>query len=134
MEGDFRSARFPDDRLIAACAAAAVRDQCPVIRTLSIAETAVTIKQLAKHACSLVPSPTLGVAKRKRDEENVFVRMLMCIPSFSESVARAVASHFDTVGALREALQDLKSFPRIRVSSTAILGKARIQRLAAAFA
>ena len=34
VEGDFRSARFPYDRLIAACAAATVRDQCPVVRTL----------------------------------------------------------------------------------------------------
>ena len=134
VEGDFRSARFPYDRLIAACAAATVRDGCPVIRTLSLAETAVTIKHMAKHACSSAHSPTLGVAKRKRDEENVFVRMLMCIPSFSESVARAVASHFDSVGALREALQDPKSFPRISISSTAILGKARIKRLSAAFA
>ena len=134
VEGDFRSARFPYDRLIAACAAATVRDQCPVVRTLSIAETAVTIKHMAKHACSLIPSPALGVAKRKRDEENVFIRMRMCIPSFSESVARAVASQFDSVGALREALQDLKSFPRIRISSTATLGKARLKRLATAFA
>ena len=91
VEGDFRSARFPYDRIIAACAAATVRDGCPVVRTLSIAETAVTIKHLAKHACSLTPSPTLGVAKRKRDEENVFVRMLMCIPSFSGVSALAFA-------------------------------------------
>ena len=65
VEGDFRSARFPYDRLIAACAAATVRDGCPVVRTLSIAETVVTIKHMAKHACSLTPSPTLGVAKWK---------------------------------------------------------------------
>ena len=134
-EGDFRCGRLPYDRLLSACVAATVRDGCPVVRTLSLSETALTIKHLAKHACSLTaPSPTLGVAKRKRDEENIFVRMLMCIPSFSESVARAVAEHFHSVGVLREALQDLTSFPRVRISSTAILGKARIKRLSAAFA
>ena len=135
VEGDFRCAWLPCDRLIAACAAATVRDGCPVVRTLSISETALTLKHLAAKACALTaPSPTLGVAKRKRDEENIFVRMLMCIPSFSESVARAVAEQFHSVGCLRAALQDLKSFPRIRISSTALLGKARIKRLSAAFA
>ena len=64
----------------------------------------------------------------------LFGRMLMVIPTFSESVARVVASHFESVRVLREALQDLKPFPRIRISSTATLGKARIKRLSAAFA
>ena len=60
--------------------------------------------------------------------------MLMCIPSFNESVARAIADRFGSVGELRNALQDLKAFPEIRISPTSLLGKARIKRLAAAFA
>ena len=44
-------------------------------------------------------------------------------------------SHFDTVEALRDALQDLSPFcPHIRINSTAILCKARIRRLSAAVA
>ena len=70
VEGDFRCARLPHDRLIAACAAATVRDGCLVVRTLSISETALTLKHLAAKACALsASSPTLGVAKRKRDED-----------------------------------------------------------------
>ena len=133
VEGDFRNARLPYDCLLGACAAAFARDDCPVFRTMSINETATTLRHLAKHACSTAPAPTLGISKRKRDEDHVFIRMLMCIPSFSESVARAIADHFGTVGELRTALQDLKSFPEIRINPSALLGKARIKRLAAAF-
>ena len=134
VEGDFRNARLPYDCLLGACAAAFARDDCPVFRTMSINETATTLRRLAKHACSTAPAPTLGISKRKRDEDHVFIRMLMCVPSFSESVSRAIADHFGSVGELRNALQDLKAFPEIRISPSALLGKARIKRLAAAFA
>ena len=134
VEGDFRSARLPYDCLLGAVSASIARDECPVFRTMSVNQTAAALRHLAKYACSTAPAPTLGISKRKRDEDHVFIRMLMCIPSFSESVARAIADYFGSVGELRNALQDLKTFPEIRISPSALLGKARIKRLATAFA
>ena len=134
IEGDFRAARLPYEQLLGACAAAITRDACYVFRTMSLNETAQTIKLLVKHACATSPVPTLGISKRKRDEESVFVRMIMAIPSFSEHVARAIAAHFGSVSVLQDALRDLKPFPPIRISASASLGKARIKRLCVAFA
>ena len=134
IEGDFRAARLPYEQLLGACAAAITRDACYVFRTMSLSEFAQMIKLLVKHACATSPVPTLGISKRKRDEESVFVRMIMAIPSFSEHVARAIAAHFGSVSALQDALRDLKHFPPIRISASASLGKARIKRLCVAFA
>ena len=62
----------------------------------------------------------------------VFIRMLMCVPSVSESVSRAIAEHFGSMPCLLEALRDTSPFPEIRLSARTKIGKARIRKLAAA--
>ena len=77
--------------------------------------------------------PTLR-AKRKRDEDLLLARILACIPTVSESVARALSDQFATLGALQEALKNRSAFPSVRLANGRSIGKARIERLALALA
>ena len=79
------------------------------------------------------PAPTL-VAKRKRDEDLLLVRILMCIPTISENVARALSDRFGSLGALQQALKTPREFPAVPISSRAVVGQARVKRLALALA
>ena len=131
IEGDLRQPRFKHGSLLGACVNAALSGFV-VFRTWSISETKALLEQLVqKNLGSCGPAPTI-VSKRKRNEDTVFIRMLTCVPSISESVARAIADHFGSVGALQQALQDASTFPEIRLSARAKLGKARVSKLAAA--
>ena len=78
-------------------------------------------------------APTIA-SKRKRDEDLLLVRMLMCIPTISENVARALSEHFGSLGALQEALKQPRDFPPVRLSNRTVVGQARIKRLALALA
>ena len=67
--------------------------------------------------------------QRQRDEETVWIRQLMCIPSISERIARLLLDHFGDLRALQDALEDLNSFPRIRLDDRTCIGKARLRTL-----
>ena len=43
------------------------------------------------------------------------MRMLMCIPSVSELVAKALLKHFGTLANLQSALVDISTFPRVHL-------------------
>ena len=104
-----------------------------VFRTWSLTETKVLLEQIVQKSLGICgPAPTM-ISKRKRDEDTMFIRMLMCVPSVSENVARAIADHFGSLRSLVEALGDTSSFPEIRLSARTQLAKARVERLAAAF-
>ena len=77
-----------------------------------------------------IPSGLQPISKRKRDSETVWIRQLMCIPSVSERIARLLLKHFGNLRELQDALEDLKSFPKIRLDDRTCIGKARLRILA----
>ena len=132
VEGDLSSTSLPHETLLAACVNAELRSGSHVVRTACVEETAMVIQLLRKSAASSpgIPSGIQPKSKRKRDAETVSIRMLMCIPSVSERIARLMLDHFITLRALQEALEDIDSFPRIRLDARKCLGKTRLQMLA----
>ena len=79
-------------------------------------------------------APPAPLTKRKRDQDKdtIYLRMLQCVPAISESVAKKIVEHFDTLPALQRALEDLDAFPNIRLNEKRCLGKARPSMLRAA--
>ena len=140
IEGDLRTPAFPYQPLLAACINAELRNNSFVIRTIDADESAMVIKQLCKKAGDAPPgvpsgltAPSIPRSKRARDsdEENVWIRQLMCVPTISERISRALLAEFGSLAALVQALNgDLQAFPRIRLDAKTCLGKARIATLA----
>ena len=137
LEGDFRDAGVLYPNLLGAWMNSELRRNCCVFRTIDLEETALVLRGLMaklEHAPSYA-APTHGLApplsKRKRNEDDnvVFLRVLMCVPSISEAVARKLAEHFDNLTQLQESLRSSK-FPTIQLSEKTTLGKARIAKLA----
>ena len=77
-----------------------------------------------------VPSGIQPKSKRQRDEETVWIRQLMCIPSISERIARLLLEHVCDLRELQDALEDLNSFPQIRLDDRTCIGKTRTKMLA----
>lgn len=140
VEGDLRIPAFPYQSLLAACVNAELRRNSHLVRTIDADETAMVIKMLCKKAGEPPPGIPSGVSApvfprsrraRDSDEEHVWVRQLMCVPTISERIARALLAEFGSLAALVHALDgDLQAFPRIRVDAKTCLGKARIATLA----
>ena len=64
------------------------------------------------------------------DVDTAQLRMLLCIPSVSERIARRLIEHFGTIRELQQALdEDLNNFPTVRLCERTCLGKTRIQKL-----
>ena len=113
---------------------AELRPRSYVLRSVDVNETAAIVNALCKKAGSTPGIPTglsppiIPTSKRKRDSDarTVLVRQLMCIPSISENTAKALADHFGSLPALLEALSDPRTFPRVRLSERANLGKRRV--------
>ena len=91
------------------------------------------VMQLVKKCAGKARGAPSGIkpkSKRVRDSETVWIRQLMCIPSISERIARLLLEHFGNLRALQYALEDLKSFPKIRLDDRTCIGKARLRILA----
>ena len=137
IEGDLRSPQFPYASLLGAVLNAELRPRSHVLRSLDLDETAAIVIALCKKAGSTPGIPTglsppiAPTSKRKRDSDakTVMVRQLMCVPSISETTAKALAEHFGKLPDLLEALRDPQKFPRIRLSDRACLGKRRVEIL-----
>ena len=136
LEGDFRDAAGMYPNLLGAWMNSELRRNCCVFRTIDLEETALVLRGLMaklEHAPSYA-APTNGLApplsKKKRNEDDnvVFLRVLMCVPSISEAVARKLAEHFDNLTQLQESLRSSK-LPTIQLSEKTTLGKARIAGL-----
>ena len=133
IEGDLSSTNLPHETLLGACIKAELRDSSHLIRTACTEETAMVVMQLVKKCRNWpggIPSGIQPKSKRVRDPENVWVRQLMCIPSISERIAQKLLEHFGDMRRLREALADVRTFPRIRLDARTCIGKARVQMLA----
>jgi len=74
--------------------------------------------------------------KRRKFSEptTIWIRQIMCIPSFSVTIARAILQHFDgSMRELHDALRIPVPFPDVAISATGRLGKERIAKLQAIF-
>ena len=133
VEGDLSSTSLPHQTLLGACLNAELRPGSHLIRTAFIEETVLVIKHLANKLAGGPPGIPSGLqpkSKRQRDEETVWIRQLMCIPSISERIARLLLEHFGNLRELQDALADLNSFPKIRLDDRTCIGKTRLKMLA----
>ena len=132
IEGDLSATNLPHASLLGAYVNAELREHSTCFRTACVEETGMVIQQLVRKigAPPGVPSGIQPTSKRKRDEETVWVRQLMCIPSISERIARLLLEHFVNLRALQEALEDIDSFPKIRLNERSCIGRARLKMLA----
>ena len=133
VEGDLSSTSLPHQTLLGACLNAELRPGSHLIRTACIEETALVIKQLGEKLAGGLPGIPSGLqpkSKRERDSETIWKRQLMCIPSISERIARLLLEHFGNLRELQDALEDLKSIPKIRLDERTCIGKARLRILA----
>ena len=133
VEGDLSSTNLPHETLLGACINAGLQPGSHLIRSACIEETVLVIKQLANKLAGGPPGIPSGLqpkSKRERNEETVWIRQLMCIPSISERIARLLLEHFGNLRDLQDALEDLKSFPKIRLDDRTCIGKTRIKTLA----
>ena len=108
-----------------------------MFRTWDISETAKLLPKLAEkiHAPHAIPSgvvapPLLSKRKREADKAMCSLRMLMCIPSVSENVARKLLEHFGSLTALQRAIA-CDELPKVCLEGGRRLGKARVARLKA---
>lgn len=108
IEGSMGRTPMPKKTLFSAMANTILRDGIHVLRTASIAETALYLRvfsekcgqTLASH--SGIRAPT---TKRKRAEDNAWLRMLMCVKGVSERVAEAIVAVYPTLPTLQEQLR-----------------------------
>lgn len=136
VEGDLKSVQFSYESLIGAAVNTELRRNCHMFRTWDIWETALLLKHLVSkmQCCSTsAPNGLRLVSKRKRDAdtETCYMRMLMCVPSVSENVAKALLKRFGTLPNLQRALVDLSTFPRIRLNDRTCIGAKRLKTLRA---
>ena len=134
LEGDFRNTAIGYQSMIGASVNAELRKHAHVFRTWDINETAYLLSHLVSKipALHLKPSGIQLTSKRKRDAdvETCWLRQLMCIPSISERIARALLTEFGSLPKLQKALADLETFPLIKLDERTSIGKVRRQKLA----
>ena len=134
IEGDLRGHTVPQESLLGACVNLALRKNSILVRTSDEVETTAVIKQLVSKCSDNRPgiptggAPAAPLTKRKRDSDAhlVFLRMLQCIPSISEGIARKIAEIFPTIPDLQRALSNMPTFPQIRLDQRHVLGKTRL--------
>ena len=136
VEGDLKSVTFPYESLLGAAVNAELRRNCHVFRTWDIWETALLLRHLVlkmEHCSTSAPNGLRLTPKRKRDAdtETCWMRMLMCVPSVSEHVAKALLKQFGTLANLQSALVDISTFPRIQLNERSCIGAKRLKTLRA---
>ena len=132
IEGDLSATNLPHASLLGAYVNAELREHSTCFRTACVEETGMVLQQLVRKigAPPGIPSGIQAKSKRQRDEETVWIRILMCIPSISERIARLLLEHLGNLRKLQEALNDIDSFPKIRLDERSCIGKTRIRMLA----
>ncbi len=160
VEGDLASAQFTYESLMGAIVNAQLRDGITIFRTWNMLETKALIQDLVKklEVEKLPAGDILATNKRKwfvflfwevlrtphrstqtlthkhkaqpSRKKDSDVRMLTCIPRFSEQIARSILTQFG--GSLRDlqaALFNPATFPKILIAPNTYLGKARVSKL-----
>ena len=140
VEGDLRSTTFNYDSLLGAVINAELRKGSCVIRTVDLHETAAVVRHLVEKGeyepgmppSALTPPSVSSASKRERDCDRkvCWTRMLMCVPSVSERIAKKLLDEYGSLPAIQTALQTPKTFKKVRLDDRFCLGKDRIQKLA----
>ena len=138
IEGNLQTVNFPFESLLGAVVSAELREGTHVFRTWNMNETARLLKHLESkmQAASYAPVDALATSKRRKDNivENIWIRQIACIPTFSETIARALLTHFGSMGDLRDALRSDR-FPEVQINASGtVLGRARLKKLREVFA
>ena len=137
LEGDFRETGICPC-LLGAWVNSELR-RCYVFRTIDLEESFAILRELVKKLerplaftapGGLAPPKLTSKRKRYEDADTVFLRILMCVPSISEGIARKLADHGGTLAQLQEALRSKEAFPRIQLNRKTTLGKVRVAKLA----
>ena len=140
IEGDFAEVTsFSYESLLGATVNANLRKNSYMFRTFDLHETVRLISHLVAKMQRWTPGAPSGlqppqtISKRKREEsvENVWIRQLMCVPSVSETVARALLEEFGSLQKLQRALEGSEGMPRVRLGDRLCLGKTRVATLRA---
>ena len=131
IEGDLRELGLYEE-LLSAVVAMNMRASS-AFRTVSTDETARLVLILARKLQSY-PAPVVSGglqaprSKQQKASDCVFMRMLMCVPSISESIAGKLVEHFGDLETLQGALR-AGAFPRIQLNEKRAIGKARVAAL-----
>ena len=137
VEGDLRSTSLNYDSLLGACINAELRKDSLVIRSMDIHETVAIIRHLVAKGgnepgmppAALTP-PVLNKRERDGERRTCWLRQLMCIPSVSERIATRLLEEYGSLPAIQRALDEPKTFKRIRLDDKTCLGTTRIAKLA----
>ena len=134
IEGDLRTTKLGYTSLMGACVNAELRRESCVIRTMDLLETATVVKHLVEKGefepglppSSLAP-PYISRRDRCSDRKTCWIRQLMCVPTVSEKIAKKLLDEYGSLPAIQRALQNTKTFKRVRLDDRSCLGKARIE-------
>ena len=137
VEGALRATTFSYDSLLGAVINAELRKGSCVIRTVDLHETAAVIRHLVAKGeyepgmppSALTPPSAVSTRERDCDRRVCWTRMLMCVPTVSERIAKKLLEEYGSLPAIQKALQTPKTFKRIRLDDRSCLGKERIKKL-----
>ena len=138
VEGDLLEATSLPYEALQGALVAAELEGAHVFRTGCVQETAklLGILQSKMQIGCRMPTHTLATKKRAKDSDlsTIWVKQIACIPSFSETIARAILTQCGTLRDLQEALR-APAFPPTPISPAGtLLGKARLEKLRQVFA
>ena len=132
IEGSMARLSMPKQTLFSAMVNTMLRDNIQVVRTTHISETVLYLR-LFSTKCQQTLVSHSGIkapqTKRKRDEDNTWLRMLMCVKGVSERTAEALVATYPTLSDLQQQLQgDSSELRKIAVGKRHV-GKKVIQNL-----
>ena len=78
---------------------------------------------------SALTPPSVSKRERDCDKSVCWTRMLMCVPTVSERIAKKLLEEYGSLPDIQKALQTPKTFKRIRLDDRSCLGKQRIKKL-----
>lgn len=133
IEGSLYHQSKPPETLSSAIWNTMLRDKMWVIQTTGIEDTSLHLQQLSSKIGKEIKGGT-GVksllSKRKRKIDNVFLLMLMSVPSISERIATVLVEHWPTLPELQTQLKrDPQHLRTLNVTKKRKIGPVVIQSL-----
>lgn len=133
IEGSLYHQSKPPETLSSAMWNTMLRDKMWVIQTRGLEDTSLHLQQLVQKIGKEIKGGT-GVksllSKRKRKNDNVFLLMLMSVPSVSERIATVLVQHWPTLHDLqRQLAEDDQHLRTLQVTEKRKIGPAVINSL-----
>jgi len=133
IEGSLYHQHKPPETLSSAIWNTMLRDNMWVIQTRGLEDTSLHLQQLVKKIGKEIKGGT-GVksllSKRKRKIDNVFLLMLMSVPSISERIATVLVEHWPTLKDLQaQLMEDAEQLRTLKVTEKRKIGPAVIKSL-----